>query len=69
MINFNVFTIRNEAIIFLFNIITELINISQINFEIKHQHFTNVIIYENENVAKILKTLITKFEDVFINID
>ena len=35
----------------------------------KHWHFTNVIIYEDENVAEILKTLITKFENVFTDID
>ena len=56
-------------IIFLFNIITKLVSISQINFEIKHRHLINVIIYENENVVKTLRILITKFEDVFTDIN
>ena len=69
IIDFNVFTIRNEIIIFLFNIIIESASISQINSEMKHLHFTNVIIYKDENVAKTLRTLIIKFENVFIDIN
>ena len=69
MIDLNAFTTHNEAIIFLFNIIIESASISQINSEMKHRHLTNVIIYENENVAQTLRALITKFEDVFIDID
>ena len=62
----------SQNIIMMFTILMILIvisSISQIDLKMKYTHYTKVILYNDEEAVQILKILVIKFQNVFININ